>query len=335
MVRLRGSDLDWVTRFSAELAAAEEEEPFPSRLLESFRLLIGSGSASFCELDRIGCRLLGLVEVGELEGDGGDDLTHVFWRLRHQYPTCVYQDQTGDFSSRRLSDFITLRELHRSEIYAEFFRPGGLEHQIGVGITAPLTHTKVFLFTNDRRLGDFSERDRTILNLLRPLLTMRYRQVAARKRVDVASAALQTTDEALVLLDGAGRAEFATPRALRLLASHGLTLKDVPHTEPLLAEAVRPRVLLLSEPRPFGLTSREREILTLIAEGRTNAEAARALWISAATVRKHLENAYRKLGASTRTAAIHRAREHRVIAPYPPGTRSEAARRMNEIRWSR
>src|SRR5919204_475420 len=53
----------------------------------------------------------------------------------------------------------------------------------------------------------------------------------------------------------------------------------------------------------LGLTAREREILELVAEGRTNAEIAAALWISPGTVRKHLENAYGKLGVHTRTAA--------------------------------
>jgi DNA-binding CsgD family transcriptional regulator len=314
MVRLRGSDLERVGSFSDELAAAEEAEPFPPRLLESLRLLLGSRTASFCELDRIGRRLLGYAEVTELDGDEGEDNTDVFWRLRHQYATYVHHDETGDFSSRKLSDFITLRALHRLEIYAELFRPLGVEYQINVGISSPLTHTKVFVFHNDSSPGDFGERERTILNMLRPLLTLRYRQVEARTRADAAVAALETTDEALVLLNDVGGAEFATPRALRLLASNGLTLNDVPHIEPLLAHAVRPGVLLLSERRPFGLTTREREILSLIAEGCTNAETATALWISPATVRKHLENAYAKLGVTTRTAAVRSAREHRIIA---------------------
>jgi DNA-binding CsgD family transcriptional regulator len=51
------------------------------------------------------------------------------------------------------------------------------------------------------------------------------------------------------------------------------------------------------------VTVREREIVELVAEGRTNREIARALWISAGTVRKHLENVYEKLGVHTRTAA--------------------------------
>jgi DNA-binding CsgD family transcriptional regulator len=51
------------------------------------------------------------------------------------------------------------------------------------------------------------------------------------------------------------------------------------------------------------LTAREREILAWVARGKTNPEIARALWISPATVRKHLANVYEKLGVHTRTAA--------------------------------
>jgi DNA-binding CsgD family transcriptional regulator len=307
------SDTDRMARFSAELADAEELEPFPSRLLESFRLLVGSELAGYCELDRIERRELALVAVPEPTDDevAAED---AYWRLRHEYPTCVYEDETGDFSSRKLSDFITTRELHRREIYADYFRPSGIEYEIGVGISAPLTHTKVFMFANGKRGGDFGERERTLLDLLRPTLTLRYRQIEARRRADAATTALETSDEPLVLLNNAGKAEFATPRALRLLASNGLTLNEIPHVEPLLAHEVRPGVLLLSELRPFGLTNREREILALVAEGRTNGEVASALWISPATVRKHLENAYAKLGVTTRTAAVRCAREHRIIA---------------------
>ena len=52
------------------------------------------------------------------------------------------------------------------------------------------------------------------------------------------------------------------------------------------------------------LTAREREVLELVAERRTNREFARLLWISPQTVRKHLENAYERLGVHPRTAAV-------------------------------
>ena len=52
------------------------------------------------------------------------------------------------------------------------------------------------------------------------------------------------------------------------------------------------------------LTPREREVIAHVAEGRTNNEIGRLLGISSHTVRKHLENAYEKLGTHTRTGAV-------------------------------
>ena len=52
------------------------------------------------------------------------------------------------------------------------------------------------------------------------------------------------------------------------------------------------------------LTRRELEVLDLVAEGLMNKEVAAELVVSPATVRKHLENVYAKLGVHTRTAAV-------------------------------
>jgi len=61
-------------------------------------------------------------------------------------------------------------------------------------------------------------------------------------------------------------------------------------------------------PEP-NLTAREREIVALVAAGRTNAEIAGALWVAPGTVKKHLENVYVKLGVGSRAAAASRLRE--------------------------
>jgi DNA-binding CsgD family transcriptional regulator len=55
------------------------------------------------------------------------------------------------------------------------------------------------------------------------------------------------------------------------------------------------------------LTARQRELLHLVAAGHTNAQIARRLGISEGTVRTHLENIYRLLQVSSRTAAVNRA----------------------------
>jgi DNA-binding CsgD family transcriptional regulator len=74
----------------------------------------------------------------------------------------------------------------------------------------------------------------------------------------------------------------------------------------LTVEAVGDFMLVLSE-RPSGdtnLTPRELEVLRLVADGLGNAEIGQTLWITPATVAKHLEQAYRKLGVHSRTAAV-------------------------------
>ena len=55
------------------------------------------------------------------------------------------------------------------------------------------------------------------------------------------------------------------------------------------------------------LTARHRELLHLLAAGPANAQIARRLGISEGTVRTHLENIYRLLQVSSRTAAVTRA----------------------------
>lgn len=55
---------------------------------------------------------------------------------------------------------------------------------------------------------------------------------------------------------------------------------------------------------PAALTVQERRVLMLVANGMSNAEIAAHLFVSVATVRKHLEHAYRKLGVHNRMAAV-------------------------------
>jgi predicted ATPase/DNA-binding CsgD family transcriptional regulator len=62
-----------------------------------------------------------------------------------------------------------------------------------------------------------------------------------------------------------------------------------------------------------GLTSRELEVLKLVAAGLTNAQVAQELFLSPRTVNAHLNSIYHKLGVSSRTAATRFAVEHGLI----------------------
>lgn len=94
----------------------------------------------------------------------------------------------------------------------------------------------------------------------------------------------------------------------------------------LLAAAIERDVdalLLESAWAASGLTAREQEVLAWVARGRTNAEIGEALWLSPGTVRKHLENAFAKLGVRTRTAAV--ARFLLLDAPDQPLPRAQSS----------
>jgi two-component system response regulator DegU len=60
---------------------------------------------------------------------------------------------------------------------------------------------------------------------------------------------------------------------------------------------------------PEPLSRRELEVLRLVAQGCTDADVARALFLSVRTVGGHLGSAYRKLGVRSRTAAVRRLAE--------------------------
>lgn len=62
-----------------------------------------------------------------------------------------------------------------------------------------------------------------------------------------------------------------------------------------------------------GLTPRELEVLALVAQGKSNPEIARELFIGEATVKSHLLHVFDKLGVSDRTAAVTRALERGLL----------------------
>jgi pimeloyl-ACP methyl ester carboxylesterase/DNA-binding CsgD family transcriptional regulator len=83
------------------------------------------------------------------------------------------------------------------------------------------------------------------------------------------------------------------------------------HVAVMVAEH-NPEVRFSETGAEAGLSARECEVLRWVARGLTNAEIAAALYVSESTVRKHLQNAYRKLDVATRTAAVARLQDSRI-----------------------
>ncbi|WP_137992864.1 response regulator transcription factor [Streptomyces vilmorinianum] len=70
-----------------------------------------------------------------------------------------------------------------------------------------------------------------------------------------------------------------------------------------------------ADPLPDGLTERESEVLTLVADGLSNQEIAGRLGISTATVKTHINNLFAKTGVRDRAQAVRYAYQHGLVAP--------------------
>lgn len=98
-----------------------------------------------------------------------------------------------------------------------------------------------------------------------------------------------------------------------VLGWFGKSLGHRPLVAGLLAVAegtpvrMNPRSVDPIRARTAGLTPREAQVLRLVARGLSNKEVADQLYLSEATVKRHLSTLYRKLGASNRVDALSRA----------------------------
>jgi DNA-binding NarL/FixJ family response regulator len=66
--------------------------------------------------------------------------------------------------------------------------------------------------------------------------------------------------------------------------------------------------------RAAGLSEKEVEVLSELAQGKSNRQIAQAMWLSEQTVKFHLRNVYRKLGVANRTEALRLALDRHLVA---------------------
>jgi DNA-binding NarL/FixJ family response regulator len=121
-------------------------------------------------------------------------------------------------------------------------------------------------------------------------------------------AALQAGARSYLTKD-ADRADIA--QALRSAAT-GLSVLDPAVHATLLAAAAEHRSKPARQPEqlPDGLTQREGEILAMVGRGMTNPDIAAELFLSAHTVKSHINRIFAKTRSADRAAAIRYAREH-------------------------
>jgi DNA-binding NarL/FixJ family response regulator len=134
-------------------------------------------------------------------------------------------------------------------------------------------------------------------------------------------------DESIISALQAGALGYLTKDATRaeigravLTAAAGQAVLDPAVQRRLLSAAARAHDAPRAPGEPLGegqLTPRETEVLRLIADGRSNREIARALFVSEATVKTHVNRIFAKTGSRDRAQAIRYAYTHGFAEPAP------------------
>ena len=246
-MRLASSDLNAILHFLAGADDSGAEEAYGPAVLEHLGRLIPCDEVGYQEADLEARRFTDPKAPAYAAQDA------VYWAVG-PCPITDYRVRTADPTAIRMSDVIGRRRYQELPVYREYLQPQGADRILDLGLSVVPSAFRSLILYRGSDVPDFSERERDILETLRPHL--RAREARA-------------TLMALV----AGR--------LRALDDRG-------------------------EADDLQLTTREREIVALVAAGKTNTQIAAQLWISPATVKKHLENTYIKLGVGSRAAAASR-----------------------------
>jgi DNA-binding CsgD family transcriptional regulator len=329
---MRPTDLASVFGFLENARSVEGPAPFTRGLVDDLVAIVDCEYGRYEELDvarRVDIAHLTCSTEAKAFPNDPDEMTSDDW---DQLPTnpCYRASLSAKDGIFVHSEVIARCPIDAVEAawWDEAFEGGLVIDRMWIGITAPTWAGFAF----DACERGFGERDLDLACALKPHLTELWRNAAGRRRLRAALAALDHDEtDGVILVGTAGAIEFASAHAQRLLHDHfGSVSARMPESildwyeggcrgalvlpaqeQTLVVEAAGDGSALLLREEPAGmgvLTPREHEVLRCVADGLSNSEIGRRLWISTTTVRKHLEHVYGKLGVSSRTAALAKLR---------------------------
>jgi DNA-binding NarL/FixJ family response regulator len=143
----------------------------------------------------------------------------------------------------------------------------------------------------------------------------RLQELAPDARIIVLTAS--TSDDLLLAALENGAAGFVSKtRGLgELKSAVSAVVAGESVVSPELLTRLIPRLTRRESRQPVQLTERELEVLSLVAQGLSNAAIAEALFVSVHTVRNHVANLSSKLGAHSKLEALTIALREGIIAP--------------------
>ncbi len=341
--RLTHRQLGALSKSIKALYQIRQLDDFPRQVFRAVTSLVPCDYVAYNEFGPDG--LLRLLHCEpELPAASTNFLLSLGEQFTQEHPGVEYVTRTGSTEPLKITDFTTQRKWQRTTLYNEFFHPLECEYQIG--FASPVPSGQIGLGFNCA-LRDYTEDDRRLLELLRPHITQAHANAQAFTRIGDALHALGAacvvvesdgriacaTGRALPWVRkyfGLTREPTHIPPEIRYWLLKPAGIQRIAQPLELLHESGRLTVrlarrdgcaaatLVLEETddttaiarlAPAGMTSREAEILLWLTRGKSTAEIAVILRCKPATVSKHLEHIYQKLGVESRNAAATAALE--------------------------
>jgi DNA-binding CsgD family transcriptional regulator len=202
-------DVDGVLSVLGMAASMDGAQPFERPVVERLVELIPADGAGYWEYEdgRDGGNVFS-VELHECDCNAWENwLEAVSGGLLRRWP--LRDDRLRPLGTATFfSDMVGAREKRNHPWYAEVMRPGGQEHECKVLLPAPPGVTRGFFFVRNRGTRDFDERDRAVLNALRPHLE-RVRRRWERHRAGAAGLTVRERELVVLLRDGLTNQEIA------------------------------------------------------------------------------------------------------------------------------
>jgi DNA-binding CsgD family transcriptional regulator len=184
-ISLSDSDQHALLALVSDAAATHGARPFERHTIESLLRMIPAKSAGYFEYATVaGCWTPTTFFVDEPAAADPAE-----WVCSYAVETTIgswpLRDQHRNVRGRPLkfSDFFTRAQMLRNPWYCEVMRPSGNEHEIKVWLSAPADTVRGFYLVRERGQRDFDERDRDVLEILRPHLAAIRERWERRRRL--------------------------------------------------------------------------------------------------------------------------------------------------------
>ena len=343
MSSLKAADYRDILSFLSGVGRVPDAKAFRETALIGLSRLIPSDQIGYNEVDfRSGAAIV----VDFPEPFVWEGVEEMLAQYAHEHPVIMHYKTTGDLRALMVSDFLSRKEFHRTAIYNEIYSKLGAQDQIAIGLPGPPWMSIGIAFN---RTKNFTERDREILDAVRPHLMHSYQNAIDRSwlmnAIDLVTAtyprgivlldfdgsvAMMTNKARLALTDFFGEAGSRLPGELEAWLTRRRSLRPADlESDPMFRKKVgdrtfrvrylpsgfldkpemltidvHPREIDMGSLRRLGLTNRQIEVLQAVSRGLSNRQIADEMDVTPATVKKHLEEIYDRLGVSSRAEAV-------------------------------